>query len=77
MAAQAGTCDIILNTVAANHDINVYLPLLKNNGIIVQIGAAPAPHAINQLGLIMSRKTIAGSLIGGIKSTQECLDFCA
>ena len=53
--AQAGRCNIILNTVSANHDLNLYLPLLKKNGILVQLGATPAPHAINQLGLIMTR----------------------
>jgi uncharacterized zinc-type alcohol dehydrogenase-like protein len=74
--AQAGRCHIILNTVSATHDVNTYLPLLKKNGIIVQIGAAPVPHSVNQLGLIMKRQTIAGSLIGGIKATQEMLDLC-
>lgn len=75
--AQAGKCNIIINTVAANHDINTYMPLLAKNGVIVQIGAAPAPHAINQIDLMMKRQSISGSLIGGIKNTQEILDFCA
>ena len=70
-------CDLILNTVSANHDLNVYLPLLASNGVIVQIGLGMQPHPINQLKLIVKRQSIAGSLIGGIKETQECIDFCA
>lgn len=69
-------CDIILNTVSANHDLNIYLPILAKNGNLVQIGAAPAPHAISQLPLMFNRFSISGSLIGGIKATQECVNFC-
>jgi uncharacterized zinc-type alcohol dehydrogenase-like protein len=53
------------------------MPLLKKNGVLVQIGAVQAPHKISQLPLMFNRQTISGSLIGGIKATQECLDFCA
>lgn len=69
-------CDIILNTVSANHDLNVYLPLLAKNGNLVQLGAAPAPHGISQLPLMFNRYSVSGSLIGGIKATQECVNFC-
>jgi uncharacterized zinc-type alcohol dehydrogenase-like protein len=75
--AMANSCHIILNTVAANHDINTYMPLLKKGGVIVQIGAAPAPHSISQIPLMFNRQSISGSLVGGIKNTQEILDFCA
>jgi len=70
-------CDLILNTVSANHDLNVYLPLLASSGTIVQIGLGMQPHPINQVKLIMKRQSVAGSFIGGIKETQECIDFCA
>jgi len=76
-AAKIPKCNIILNTVSANHDLNVYLPLLAISGTIVQIGLGMKPHPINQLKLIMKRQSIAGSLIGGIKETQEMINFCA
>lgn len=75
--ACAMKCDIILNTVSAGHDLNVYMPLLNKGGVMVQLGAALTPHPINQVGLMMNKQAIAGSIIGGIKSTQECVDFCA
>lgn len=53
--ACAKKCDIILNTVSANHDLNVYLPLLANSGTIVQIGACLTPHPVNQIGLMYQR----------------------
>ena len=53
--ANAGKCNIILITVSANHDINAYMPLLAKNGIIVELGAAPAPHSISQVGLMYKR----------------------
>merc|ERR1711920_88706 len=74
--ANAGMCDIILNTAASNHDLNVYLPLLAKNGVIVQLGLLTEPHPICQLPLLSSRLSIAESLFGGIQSTQECIDFC-
>lgn len=76
MAANAATMDIIFNTISANHDINAYLPLLKTNGIMVLLGGVTAPHTVHQMGLMFQRKTISGSLIGGIKATQEVIDFC-
>merc|ERR1711955_139920 len=76
MKAAAGSLDLVLNTVAANHDINTYLPLLAAKGVIVQIGVALKPHAVNQLQLMMKKLSIAGCLIGGLPETQDCIDFC-
>lgn len=67
----------IINTVAGNHDYNAYLPLLKTNGIMVVLGAPPEPSTVLAGQLIRGRKSIMGSLVGGIKETQEMLDFCA
>jgi uncharacterized zinc-type alcohol dehydrogenase-like protein len=53
------------------------LSLLNTNGVIVQLGLVPEPHSFSQLQIVFRRKSIAGSLIGGIKNTEECLDFCA
>jgi alcohol dehydrogenase (NADP+) len=71
------TFDVILNTVSAPHDYNTYLNLLKTNGTMIVVGAPPAPAQIPAFNLIMKRRNIIGSLIGGIKETQEMLDYCA
>jgi len=77
LKASEGTCDMILNTVAAPHDLKLYLPLLKKNGVLVQLGLVTEPHEVYQLPeLIMKRKSIAGSFIGGIAATQEVVDLC-
>lgn len=67
----------ILNTVSAPHSYDSLLPLLKTNGTMVLVGAPPEPSAISGFNLIMQHRSIAGSLIGGIRETQEMLDFCA
>lgn len=78
MGAHAGTFDIIIDTVAASHDLDTYVNLLKRDGALVMLGVPEHPHPTpNVGGLIFGRKTIAGSLIGGIAETQEMLDFCA
>ena len=78
MAAQATSFDLIINTVAAPHDLNVFLGLLKRDGTMVLVGAPAAPHpALIAAKLFTRRRSLAGSLIGGIKETQEMLDFCA
>jgi uncharacterized zinc-type alcohol dehydrogenase-like protein len=78
MAAQARTLDLIVNTVAAPHDLDAYLNLLKRDGTMVLVGAPARPHPSPQVfNLIMKRRAIAGSMIGGIAETQEMLDFCA
>lgn len=70
-------CDLILNTVGAKHDLNIFLPLLAQDGTIVQLGLNVHPQNVYEFGLVMKRQKIAGSLIGGIKATEECLEFCA
>ncbi len=77
MGAQAGRFDFILDCVAAKHDIEAYLRLLKRDGTLVQVGAPPEPLSLNVFSLILARRNFAGSLIGGIAETQEMLDFCA
>ncbi|RYY70464.1 MAG: NAD(P)-dependent alcohol dehydrogenase [Chitinophagaceae bacterium] len=67
----------ILNTVSAPHSYDSLLPLLKTNGTMTLVGAPPAPSQVIGFNLIMERRTLAGSLIGGLKETQEMLDFCA
>ncbi|MBI2731678.1 MAG: NAD(P)-dependent alcohol dehydrogenase [Sphingobacteriales bacterium] len=69
--------DFILDTVSANHDYNFYLGLLRTNGVMVCVGVPDAPAQVPAGHLIFGRKSIAGSLIGGIPETQEMLDFCA
>jgi uncharacterized zinc-type alcohol dehydrogenase-like protein len=76
MAAQANSFDFILDCVAAPHDINAYLNLLKRDATLCQVGAPDKPLATNVFGLIFKRRNFAGSLIGGIAETQEMLDFC-
>lgn len=78
MAAHANTLDFILNTVAAPHDLDAYLQLLKHDGTMTLVGAPAEPHpSPTVFNLILKRRQLAGSLIGGIRETQEMLDFCA
>ena len=78
MAAHRKSFDFILNTVAAPHALDVFLGLLKRDGAMTLVGAPASPHpSPNVFSLIMKRRTLAGSLIGGIPETQEMLDFCA
>lgn len=67
----------ILNTVSAPNSYDALLPLLKTNGTMTLVGAPPEPSQVVGFNLIMQRRTLAGSLIGGIRETQEMLDFCA
>jgi uncharacterized zinc-type alcohol dehydrogenase-like protein len=77
MAAHLNSFDFILNTVAAPHNLDAYVELLKHDGTMCLIGLPAAPHPSPNVGnLIMKRRQIAGSVIGGIKETQEMLDFC-
>jgi len=73
----AQTFDFVLDTVSAPHDINGLLGLLKTNGVWVVVGIPPEPSAIHHFSLIGNRRSFAGSLIGGIRETQEMLDYCA
>jgi len=78
MAKHAGSFHFILNTVAAPHDLDAFLVLLRRDGAMVLVGAPGEPHPSPAVfNLIMGRRTLAGSLIGGIPETQEMLDFCA
>ncbi len=78
MKAHAGTFHFILDTVAASHDLDAYTTLLRRDGTLCLVGAPEYPHpSPTVFNLIFGRKSIAGSLIGGIKETQEMLDFCA
>ena len=76
MAAHANSFDFILDAVSANHDINVYLNLLKRDGNLVQVGAPAQPLPVAVFPLIFKRRSFSGSLIGGLPETQEMLDFC-
>ena len=78
MAAHARSFDLILNTVAAPHDLDAFLALLRRDGAMVLVGAPATPHpSPNVFNLITRRRTLAGSMVGGIPETQEMLDFCA
>ena len=78
MALYENSFDFILNTVAAPHSLDAFLVLLKREGTMTLVGAPASPHPSPQVfNLIMKRRHLAGSLIGGIKETQEMLDFCA
>ncbi len=78
MKAHAKSFDFILNTVAAPHDLDAFLALLRRDGTMALVGAPATPHpSPNVFNLIMKRRNLAGSLIGGIPETQEMLDFCA
>jgi alcohol dehydrogenase (NADP+) len=76
MQKHAGSFDFILDAVSADHDINAYLNLLRRDGHIVMVGAPEKPLAVSVFSLIMGRRSISGSPIGGIAETQEMLDFC-
>jgi uncharacterized zinc-type alcohol dehydrogenase-like protein len=77
MRAHSNRFDFILNTVAAAHDLDAYVSLLKRDGTLCLVGVPEHPHPSPQVGnLIFRRRQIAGSLIGGIQETQEMLDFC-
>lgn len=78
MATHAKSFDLILNTVAAPHDLDAFLVLLKRDGTMTLVGAPATPHpSPTVFNLITKRRSIAGSMIGGIPETQEMLDFCA
>jgi uncharacterized zinc-type alcohol dehydrogenase-like protein len=76
MRKPAGSFDFILDTVSADHDINAYLNLLRRDGNITLVGAPAKPLPVSAFSLIMGRRSLSGSNIGGIAETQEMLDFC-
>ncbi|MGG1229565.1 NAD(P)-dependent alcohol dehydrogenase [Bacillus halotolerans] len=73
----AGRFDVILNTVSANLDVDAYLSMLRIDGTLVNVGAPAEPDKYSVFSLIMGRRSLAGSLVGGIPETQEMLDFAA
>jgi alcohol dehydrogenase (NADP+) len=77
LAALAGSFDLVINTVSAPIDVNAHLGLLAVNGTMVEIGAPPEPLPFSAYLLLGWRRTLAGSMVGGIAETQEMLDFCA
>jgi uncharacterized zinc-type alcohol dehydrogenase-like protein len=76
MQKHAGSFDFILDAVSANHDINTYLNLLGRDGNLTLVGAPEKPFAVSAFSLLFGRRSISGSIIGGIRETQEMLDFC-
>ncbi|HEY3287847.1 MAG TPA: NAD(P)-dependent alcohol dehydrogenase [Gemmatimonadaceae bacterium] len=78
LATHAGSFDLIIDTVSASHSLDTYISLLKRDGTLVLVGGPARPHPTpNYTSLVMKRRALAGSLIGGIAETQEMLDFCA
>jgi uncharacterized zinc-type alcohol dehydrogenase-like protein len=78
MSKRANSLDFILNTVAVAHDLNAFLNLLRRDGTMCLVGAPDRPHpALEVMSMIFKRRRLAGSLIGGLRETQEMLDFCA
>lgn len=76
MAKHAGSFDFILDAVSAAHDLDAYLRLLRRDGTLTLVGAPEKPSPVSSFSLLMGRKSLAGSAIGGIRETQEMLDFC-
>jgi uncharacterized zinc-type alcohol dehydrogenase-like protein len=77
MAKHAGSFDFILDCVAAPHDINAYLGLLRLDGTICLVGLPDQPLPVSPFALVTNRRSLSGSMIGGMKETQEMLDYCA
>lgn len=77
MEALANQYDFILDTVSAKHDMNIYLNLLRHDGQFTQVGLPADPMELSMFPMVLKRLSVSGSLIGGIRETQEMLDFCA
>jgi len=77
MSKHVGSFDFIIDTVSAEHDINMYLQLLRPDCNLTIVGAPDKPHAVSAMSLLFNRHSLSGSLIGGIAETQEMLDFCS
>jgi uncharacterized zinc-type alcohol dehydrogenase-like protein len=77
LEALANRFDFILDTASAHHDLNAYLNLLRRDGVMVLVGAPAMRLEVQAFSLLLKRRTLAGSIIGGIRETQEMLDYCA
>ena len=77
LAPLAATFDFILDTVSAAHDINLYLDLLRRDGVMALVGAPEKPLEVAAFSLLSNGRSLVGSMIGGIRETQEMLDYCA
>lgn len=77
IAEMANSFNFILDTVSAQHDYNQYLGLLKTDGVMIIVGAPPQPTPVSAFPFIMGRRSLVGSLVGGLKETQEMLDYCS
>jgi uncharacterized zinc-type alcohol dehydrogenase-like protein len=77
MAAHKGKFDFILDCVSAPHDLNAYLSLLRLNGVLCLVGLPEVPLPVHPFAMVTNRRSLSGSMIGGMKETQEMLDFCA
>jgi uncharacterized zinc-type alcohol dehydrogenase-like protein len=77
LGGEANAYHLIIDAVAAAHDWNVYINMLRRDGTLVVVGASTEPAVVHSFPLILGRRRISGSLIGGIRETQEMLDFCA
>src|SRR5713101_2652037 len=75
--ALANRFDFILDAVSAPHDVNAYLNLLRRDGVMAMVGVPAKPLQVQAFSLLLKRRTLAGSIIGGIRETQEMLDYCA
>jgi uncharacterized zinc-type alcohol dehydrogenase-like protein len=76
MQKHTGSFDFILDAVSADHDINMYIQLLRRDGNLTLVGAPEKPLAVSSFGLIFGRRSLSGSPIGGLPETQEMLNFC-
>lgn len=77
MKKLASSFNFLVNTVSAPHNYNDYTVLLRVNGVMILLGAPPVPSELQAVPLIFGRRSVVGSLVGGIKETQEMLDYCA
>jgi uncharacterized zinc-type alcohol dehydrogenase-like protein len=77
LEALASKFDFILDAVSADHDLNLYLNLLRREGVLALVGAPENPMGVHAFSLITNGRSLAGSMIGGIRETQEMLDYCA
>src|SRR2546426_9056164 len=75
--ALANRFDFILDAVSAPHDINAYLNLLRRDGVLTLVGVPAKPLQVLAFSLLLKRRTLAGSIIGGIRATPEMVDYCA